>query len=185
MTPIFFPSRKEFHQWLAENHKTEKELIVGFYKVSTGKPSMTWSESVDMALCFGWIDGIRKSVDAESYCIRFTPRNPKSIWSNINIAKVEKLIQEGLMTDAGLAAYNKRKNDKSGIYSFENDNRDFGKTYEDIFIKNVDAWEFFVKQSPTYKKAIIHWILSAKQEKTRLNRLQKAISFSEQRKRVI
>ena len=93
MDVTYFSSTDEFRQWLSDNHTKEQEILVGFYKVSTGKPSMTWSESVDVALCFGWIDGIRRSIDSESYCIRFTPRNPKSIWSNVNIDKVEKLIQ--------------------------------------------------------------------------------------------
>ena len=121
MTPVFFSNQNEFRRWLEENHTTKTELVVGYYKVWTGRPTMSWSQSVDQALCFGWIDGIRKSIDEKSYCIRFTPRKPTSVWSNINIKKVEELTEKGLMTEAGLQAYSKRKDTKSGIYSFEND----------------------------------------------------------------
>jgi uncharacterized protein YdeI (YjbR/CyaY-like superfamily) len=114
-TPIFFRDQKEFRKWLEKNHKTSTELLVGFYKVNSGKPNMTWSQSVDEALCFGWIDGIRRSIDKESYCIRFTPRKPTSNWSNVNIKKVEELKRKGLMTKSGLDAYKKRKDLKAGI----------------------------------------------------------------------
>jgi uncharacterized protein YdeI (YjbR/CyaY-like superfamily) len=184
MHVLFFPSTTEFRQWLSQNYKTEKEAVVGFYKVSTGKPSMTWSESVDVALCYGWIDGIRRSIDAESYCIRFTPRNPKSVWSKINIAKVEKLIQEGWMTDAGLEAYSKRNDEKSGIYSFENGLQNLSEAYEKRFKANVQAWEFFSRQSPSYRKVHIYWIMSAKQEQTRLNRLEKLIQAASEGKKL-
>ncbi|HEX2395089.1 MAG TPA: hypothetical protein VHI78_07065, partial [Bacteroidales bacterium] len=120
MAPLFFKNAGEFRKWLEGNYKTEKEVIVGFYKTKTGKPSMTWSESVDQALCFGWIDGIRRSIDEESYCIRFTPRNPNSIWSSINIKKIEYLTMKGLMKPEGIEVFKKRKQEKSGIYSFEN-----------------------------------------------------------------
>ncbi len=109
MKPVFFKSGTEFREWLSKNHLSEKELYVGYYKVDTGKPSLTWSESVDQAICFGWIDGVRKSIDKESYCIRFTPRNPKSNWSEVNIKKAEELISKGLMQPKGLELYNNRK----------------------------------------------------------------------------
>ncbi len=166
------------------HHQTETEVLVGYYKVQTGKPSLTWSESVDQALCFGWIDGIRRSIDDESYCIRFTPRKPDSNWSAINIDKVERLKQEGLMSQKGLDAYEKRKADKSKVYSFESDDKQLPVAYEIAFKKSEDGWVFFNKQAPSYRKAVIHWILSAKTEKTRLSRLNQLIQVSESRKRL-
>jgi uncharacterized protein YdeI (YjbR/CyaY-like superfamily) len=184
MTPVFFADQIEFRKWLEENHKTEKELLVGYYKVSTGRPSMTWSQSVDQALCFGWIDGIRRSIDEESYCIRFTPRRPTSVWSNINIKKIEELTEKGLMTEAGLQAYSKRKDTKSGIYSFENDQAILPDAYDHIFKANPVAWDFFIKQAPSYRKAVFRWIMSARQEDTRLSRFNKLIQASEEQKRL-
>ena len=119
MKPQFFSTQSDFRTWLENNHQTETELLVGFYKVNSGKPSMSWSESVDQALCFGWIDGVRKSMDEESYTIRFTPRKKDSIWSAINIKKVEHLSGQGLMKEAGLKAFNLRTENKSRIYSHE------------------------------------------------------------------
>ena len=183
MNPIFFSNQFEFRKWLEENHLKEVELFVGFYKTSSGKPSLTWSQSVDQALCFGWIDGVRKSIDNESYCIRFTPRRKTSIWSDVNIKKVEELTKQGLMHPAGLLAYGYRKVEKSGIYSFESEIKVLSDSFEIQFNANKKAWDFFNKQAPSYKKTIIHWIMSAKQEKTQLSRLEKVIlaSVSNQR----
>ena len=183
MTPTFFTTQAEFRKWLEKNHKKEKELIVGYYKVGTNKPSITWSQSVDQALCFGWIDGIRKSIDKESYCIRFTPRRSTSIWSTINIKKVAELTIAGLMKPAGQKAFSFRSEKKSEIYSHENVATLLDKNYENIFKKHKLAWNFFMKQSPSYKKLRIHWIMSAKQEKTRQSRLEKVIEESEQEKK--
>lgn len=180
MEPVFFSNTSEFRAWLEENHNKEKELVVGFYKVKTGKPSMTWSQSVDEALCFGWIDGIRKSIDEESYYIRFTPRRSTSIWSEINIKKVNNLRELGLMKPAGLKAFSRRKKGKSGIYSFENHQKKLPADFEKKFKENKTAWDFFKKQAPSYQKMATHWILSAKQEKTKWSRLEKLISSSEQ-----
>ncbi|MEN2488758.1 YdeI/OmpD-associated family protein [Flavobacterium sp. B11] len=185
MTRIFFPNQSEFRKWLEKNHQTEKELLVGFYKVTSKKPSMSWSESVDQALCFGWIDGVRKSIDAESYTIRFTPRKPSSIWSAINIQKIEDLTKAGLMADAGLKAFSCRTENKSKIYSHEKEPVPLLDVYEKQFKNNETAWEFFEKQAPSYKKVMIHWIMSAKQEKTQLSRLEKTITESEKQKRVL
>lgn len=185
MSPIFFTSPKDFRKWLEENHQTATEIIVGFYKVGTKKPSMTWSEAVDQALCFGWIDGIRKSIDEESYSNRFTPRKANSNWSAINIKKVEELTKAGLMTPAGLKAFDLRKEEKSRIYSHETEAVELNNLYIKLFRANKKAWEFFERQAPSYKKATIHWIMSAKQEKTRLSRLQKAIKESEAQRRVM
>jgi uncharacterized protein YdeI (YjbR/CyaY-like superfamily) len=184
MTPVFFKTQIEFRNWLEKNHLTKTELIVGYYKVGTGKPSMTWPESVDQALCFGWIDGIRRSIGSESYCIRFTPRKPGSIWSRVNTEKVRKLKKAGLMKKEGLAAFNKRKDKKSGIYSFEKEPAKLNGNFEKLFREHTEAWEFFSKQPPSYRKTTIHWIMSAKQEETRLRRLNKAIAESAGQKRI-
>ena len=185
MTSTFFATQTEFRKWLAKSHKKETELLVGFYKVHTDKPSMTWSQSVDQALCFGWIDGVRKSIDTESYCIRFTPRKINSIWSAINIKKVEELNKAGLMTAEGLKAFSLRTESKSKIYSHENEAVALDSNYEKQFKKHKLAWDFFMKQAPSYRKVIIHWIMNAKQEKTKLSRLEKAIRTSEQEKRIV
>ncbi len=181
----FFSTQTAFRNWLKKNHKKETELIVGFYKVDSGKPSMTWSQSVDQALCFGWIDGVRKSIDKESYCIRFTPRKPKSIWSAINIKKVEELTKAGLMMPEGQKAFALRTEDKSGIYSYEKEPTFLDANFLKQFKKNKVAWDYFNTQAPSYKKVIIHWIMTAKQEKTRISRLEKAIAISEQQKRML
>lgn len=184
MAATFFPTSEEFRKWLESNHKNEKELLVGFYKVGTKKPSITWSESVDQALCFGWIDGVRKSIDEESYSIRFTPRKPTSIWSAINIKKMEDLTKAGLMTSEGLKAFELRKPERSAIYSHEKELATLYPEYEKQFKANKKAWEFFNNQAPSYKKVILHWITNARQEKTRLSRLEKTITESELGKRI-
>ena len=184
MTPSFFATQSEFRKWLEKNHKKETELLVGFYKVNTGKPSMSWTQSVDQALCFGWIDGVRKSIDKESYCIRFTPRKSTSIWSAVNIKKVEELNKAGLMTAAGQKAFSLRSEKKSKIYSYEKEPVTLDPKYEIQFKKNKLAWSFFIKQAPSYKNVMIHWIMNAKQETTRLSRLGKTISESEQQRRM-
>lgn len=179
MSPIFFTNTTEFRKWLEKNHQTETELLVGYYKVGTGKPSMNWSDSVDEALCFGWIDGVRRSIDQESYCNRFTPRNPKSNWSAINIKKVEELIRKGKMTPAGLAAYEKRSESRSAVYSYENLPEKLAPEFEHRFQENPVAWEFFQKQAPSYKKVKIYWVMEGKQEQTRWSRLEKLIAASQ------
>lgn len=181
---IFFKTQDDFRKWLEIHHEKETALTVGFYKVDSGKPSMSWSQSVDQALCFGWIDGVRKSIDKESYSIRFTPRRNTSNWSAINIKKIEELTKAGLMKPAGLKAFSLRKENKSEIYSYENDALFLDSNYEIQFKKNKIAWDFFMKQAPSYKKAIMRWIMSAMQEKTRQSRLEKTIKESEQQKRV-
>jgi uncharacterized protein YdeI (YjbR/CyaY-like superfamily) len=184
-TATFFETQEEFRKWLEIHHEKETELIVGFYKVGSGKPSMNWSQSVDQALCFGWIDGIRKSIDKESYSIRFTPRRSTSIWSAINIRKVEKLTKAGLMKDAGIKAFKSRKQDRSRIYSYENDVISLDSNYEKQFRKDKIAWDFFTNQAPSYQRAIIRWIMSAVQGKTRQSRLEKAIQESRKQKRLL
>src|SRR5881394_263753 len=143
MTPTFFKTQPDFRKWLAKNHDKATELLVGFYKVGSGKPSMTWPESVDQALCFGWIDGVRRRIDDHSYSIRFTPRKPTSIWSSINTKKVEELIKSGQMKPAGLMAFEKRKENKSRIYSYENEPAKLSREFEKKFRANKKAWAFF------------------------------------------
>ncbi|MHC1779894.1 MAG: YdeI family protein [Bacteroidales bacterium] len=180
----FFKTEDEFREWLEKNHEKEKELLVGFYKVDSGKPSMSWTQSVDQALCFGWIDGIRKSIDEDSYCIRFSPRRSNSVWSAINIKKIEELTKAGLMKPAGIKIFNDRNLDKCEVYSYEKEQIIIDSKYEIIFRENNIAWDFFMKQAPSYKKAVLRWIMSGKQEDTRLSRLEKTIKASEQLKRV-
>lgn len=168
-----------------KNHKSKTELIVGYYKVASGKASMTWSQSVDQALCFGWIDGVRKSIDEESYCIRFTPRRPTSIWSAININKIKELTEAGLMTPEGQKAFALKNENKSKLYAYEKEPISLAPNYEKQFKKNKQAWDFFMKQAPSYKKVILNWIMAAKQEKTRQSRLEKTIKTSEQQKRIL
>jgi uncharacterized protein YdeI (YjbR/CyaY-like superfamily) len=183
MAPVFFKSQAHFRKWLEKNHKTAKELIVGFYKVSSGKQGLTYPQSVEEALCFGWIDGIKKSVDSESYSHRFTPRRPNSVWSNINIKKVEDLKVKGLMMPMGIEAFEKRKDSRSGIYSFENEMVKLDENLERIFKKNNEAWSFYLRQAPSYRKTASRWIMTARQEITKLNRLNKLIEASEKQKR--
>jgi uncharacterized protein YdeI (YjbR/CyaY-like superfamily) len=145
---------------------------------------MTWSESVDQALCFGWIDGVRKRLDDDSYTIRFTPRRPRSVWSAINIKKVEELSARGLMHPRGLEAFKKRDEKRSAIYAYENRPKLFDQKFETEFRKNKEAWEFFLKQPPGYKQLCTHYVMSPKQEKTRISRLAKLILASEAGKRL-
>ena len=181
----FFSQQSDFRKWLEKNHKTETELLVGFHKVDSAKPSMTWSQSVDEALCFGWIDGVRRSIDKESYCIRFTPRRKTSTWSAINIGKVEELIRQGLMKPAGLEVFKHRKEEKSRVYSFESETKTLESRLEKRFKANKKAWKFFMAQAPSYRKVILHYIMSAKQESTQLKRLGRVVAESEKERRVL
>jgi uncharacterized protein YdeI (YjbR/CyaY-like superfamily) len=180
----YFKSAKDFRRWLEKNHATTQELWVGYYKKSSKQPSMSWPESVDQALCFGWIDGIRKSVDDLRYTIRFTPRRQGSVWSAVNIKRAQKLCDKGLMKPQGLAAFNARKEYRSGIYSYEQRSANLDGPYEKKLKQNKAAWDFFYSQPPSYRKAIGWWIVSAKQEVTRQKRLQKLIAESANRKRL-
>ena len=171
--------------WLEENHATATELWVGFYKKDSGKPSITWSQSVDQALCFGWIDGIRKRVDDISYQIRFTPRRHGSIWSGINIKRAEELATQKRMRPAGLKAFAARIENKSGIYSYEQRSTELAEPYAMHLKRNKAAWNFFQTQSPSYRKMIGWWIISARKEETRVARLAKLISESAKGKRLL
>jgi uncharacterized protein YdeI (YjbR/CyaY-like superfamily) len=161
-----------------------KELWVGYYKKGSGKRSLTWPESVDEALCVGWIDGVRKRVDEESYAIRFTPRRRGSIWSAVNIKRVATLTNEKRMQAAGLAAFAARVENKSGIYSYEQRSEQLPEPYARLLRKNKSAWTFFKAQPPSYRKTIGWWVVSAKQEETRRKRLAKLISESARGRRL-
>ncbi|MCD9025495.1 YdeI/OmpD-associated family protein [Cohnella silvisoli] len=184
--PIFFATPAEWRTWLSDNYDRLSHLLVGFYKKSSGKPSITWPESVDEALCYGWIDGVRKSLDEESYTIRFTPRKADSIWSAVNIRRVAELTEQGFMKPSGLTAFDKRKEDKSVIYSHEQKDKsiELGSSYEQQFKANDKAWNYFESQAPGYRKTAIWWVISAKREETRLKRLTELIQDSEQGKKI-
>ncbi|HKP83900.1 MAG TPA: YdeI/OmpD-associated family protein [Pyrinomonadaceae bacterium] len=179
MKPSFFSSPEKFRRWLEQNHDRESELLVGFHKKSSGKKSITYAEALDEALCFGWIDGVRKNLDETSYTIRFTPRKPRSIWSNVNVNHVERLKKEGRMHTAGLEAYARRDPKRTGIYAFENEPRQLSLAYEKMFRQNKKAWKFFETMAPSLRKVSIFWIMSAKKEETQLRRLKHVMENSE------
>jgi len=178
MNPTFFETPETFRKWLARNHDKASELLVGFYKRDSGRKSITWPESVDCALSYGWIDGVRKRVDDESYTIRFTPRRKGSIWSAINIKRVAELEKLGLMTDAGRKAFEARDEKKSAIYSYENAPKEFPPEMLARFQKNKKAWKWWSEQAPWYRRVTTHWVVSAKKEETRARRLVTLIEDS-------
>jgi len=184
LKPEFFQTPGDFRTWLEKNHATATEVWVGFYKKDSGKPSVTWSESVDQALCFGWIDGIRKRNDDISYQIRFTPRRRGSIWSAINIKRAKELLEQRRMRPTGLKAFAARIENKSGIYSYEQRSNELSQPYAKLLKKNKAAWNFFQTQPLSYRKMIGWWIISAKKEETRMARLAKLISESAKGKRL-
>jgi uncharacterized protein YdeI (YjbR/CyaY-like superfamily) len=179
MDVTFFASSDEFRQWLEQNHDTMQELWIGFYKKDSGKTGITYKEAVDQALCFGWIDGIRKSVDTLSYMNRFTPRKRSSNWSSVNIKRVGELTEMGLMHPAGIKAFTERDPRRSEMYSFERENVALDSAYEEKLRANEKAWSFFQAQPPSYRKPAIWWVMSARQEATRLKRLATLIEDSE------
>jgi uncharacterized protein YdeI (YjbR/CyaY-like superfamily) len=179
MKPIYFASPSKMRAWLSAHHTSHDELVVGFHKRDTGKPSLTWSESVDQALCFGWIDGVRRRVDDARYTIRFTPRRPGSIWSNINVAKIAALERDGHLMPAGRRAFDARDAAKTGVYSFE---RALAATLAPSDEKRLRAdpaaWAYFEKQPPSYRRAAYHWVISAKRDDTRTRRLDTLVADS-------
>jgi uncharacterized protein YdeI (YjbR/CyaY-like superfamily) len=179
MEPTTFERPQDFRGWLEQHHDSEPELWVGYFKKGSGKPSLTWPQSVDEALCFGWIDGIRKSIDAERYMIRFTPRRARSIWSAVNIARVAALTEEGLMRPSGLEAFEARREDRSGIYSYEQrDKAKLDPGYEKRFRAKKKAWAAFETMPKSYRQAAIRWVMTAKKEETRERRLASLIENS-------
>jgi len=175
----FFETPAQWRAWLEANHATATEVEVGFRRKATGLPTMTWSQAVDEALCFGWIDGVRHSIDETGYCNRFTPRKPASTWSKVNIAKVEALEAAGRMTDAGRAAFARRTEERSGIYSFEGDRRDtLPEPYAAVLAADAAAQADFAARPRYYRRAVVHWITSAKREATRERRLAQLVESS-------
>ena len=180
--PKFFATPAKFRAWLERHHETAAELLVGFHKKGSGKPSITWPESVDEALCFGWIDGIRRRIDDDSYSIRFTPRRARSIWSNVNVRRVAELTKLGRMQPAGLRAFAARESARSGIYRYEQDKQEpdepLTEAYRATLEANKKAWTFFQAQPPYYRRLATRWVMSAKKEETRLRRLAQLIKDS-------
>jgi uncharacterized protein YdeI (YjbR/CyaY-like superfamily) len=183
--PTFFPTPSDFRAWLEAHHDKLSEYLVGFHKKSSGKPSITWPESVEVALCFGWIDGVRKSLGETSYTIRFTPRKPTSTWSAINTNLVQKLTKQGLMHPAGLKAFAARNEKKSAIYSYEQrKSARFTSEQEKQFRANKLAWDFFQSQPPGYKQLTTYRVITAKKEETRQKRLSEVIAHSQHQHRI-
>ena len=177
----FFATAEHFREWLAEHHDSAAELVVGFWKVGSGKPSMTWSESVDAALCFGWIDGVRRRRDDESYSIRFTRRRPGSTWSVVNVAKAEALAAAGLLAPAGQAAFADRRSDRTGTYSHEQGGDAALSLHADEEARlraTPAAWEYFVAQPGSYRRAVVHWLHTAVRPETRDRRLDQLVTES-------
>jgi uncharacterized protein YdeI (YjbR/CyaY-like superfamily) len=184
MAPKFFRTPAAFRSWLAKNHGSAAELLVGFHKKGSGRPSLTWPESVDQALCFGWIDGVRKRIDDDSYTIRFTPRRKGSIWSAINIKRVGELATLDLMKPAGMEAFAGRTLNRSGIYAYEQRSATLPPPFAALMRKNKAAAAFFDAQPPWYRKTIVWWVVSAKKEETRVKRLSTLIEASAKGRRL-
>ena len=181
--PRFFAAAAAFRRWLEKNHARAPELWVGFYKRHTGKPSMDWPQSVDCALCFGWIDGLRRSLGEEAYLIRFTPRRPTSVWSAINIRKMAELTKQGLMTPAGLAVFEKRSATRAHGYTYAN-RRPFDAKTRAAFMAKKKAWMFFEAQPPGYRSQFAHWVMTAKREETRQRRFARLVAESAAGRRI-
>jgi len=184
MKVTFFKSANECRRWLERNHDKATELWFGFYKKNSGKQGITYREALDEALCFGWIDGLKKSVDEDSYTYRFTPRKPNSVWSVINTKRAEELQKLGRMEAPGLKAFAARDPKRSGIYSFENRPREFSPDLQKRFKANKKAWEYFVGMPPGYQRLARFFVMSAKKEETRLSRLARLIAASEKKMKV-
>jgi uncharacterized protein YdeI (YjbR/CyaY-like superfamily) len=181
---IYFDSPASFGRWLDEHHASAPEVLAGYHKKHSGRPSMTWAESVDEALCYGWIDGIRRRVDDDRYTIRFTPRKPRRIWSAVNIERVAELTRLGRMQPSGNAAYAQREPSRSAIYAYEQRSTDLEHRLQDRFRANAAAWAFYEAQPAGYRKTANWWVMSAKQETTRLRRLETLIQDSASGRRV-
>lgn len=183
MDATFFATQAEFRHWLEKNHDQARELLLGFYKTKSDQKGITYAEALDEALCFGWIDGVRKRIDGDRFSIRFSPRKPQSIWSLVNVRKVEELIRQGRMQPPGMQAFEARDEKKTGIYAFEAA-RGLDAAAEKEFRAHKEAWDFYQKQAPFYRKTIAHWVTSAKKEETRARRLAQLIEHSEKGVRV-
>lgn len=175
----FFKTEDALRKWFEKNHAKKSELWLGYYKKVSGRPSVKYSQAVDQALCFGWIDGIVKGIDENKYCQRFTPRKPKSIWSAVNLKKIDALIEKRLVHEAGMKTFGNRDKAMTNKYSFEQKKLEFPEPYEKKFKLNKKAWANFQNMPPSYRKPAIWWVISAKQEETRLRRLEELIRDSE------
>jgi uncharacterized protein YdeI (YjbR/CyaY-like superfamily) len=178
-SPMFFASPEQWRDWLAEHHDTEPACLVGFIKVTTGEATMTWSQSVDQALCFGWIDGVRRRIDDRSYSIRFTPRKPSGNWSKVNLEKMAALEAAGLMTDAGRRAFGNRTEAKTAIYSYEREAGALTEEQEKAFRRNKKAWTFWEAQAAWYRRNATHFVIGAKRQETRDRRFAQLVADSE------
>jgi len=176
--PTFFESQAGFHTWLEANHDTASECWVGFYKTGSGKPGITYAQALEEALCFGWIDAVRKGIDETRWTIRFTPRKPGSIWSDVNLKKIAKLQAEGLLKPSGLAAFEGRDLRKTKQYSFENEERKLSPAFEKAFRAKKAAWAYFQDQAPSYRRAATFWVMTAKKEETRDTRFAALVESS-------
>jgi uncharacterized protein YdeI (YjbR/CyaY-like superfamily) len=186
MRPRLFDSPSQFRRWLEKNHASATELVVGFRKVGTGLPSMTWPESVDEALCFGWIDGVRKRIDDASYQIRFTPRRTGSIWSLVNVAKVEELTRQGRIQPAGELAFEARSHAKTGIYAFEREQpAELSAADVRAFKKARAAWTYWEATPPGYRRVMMHWVVSAKRADTRARRFEQLVQACAEQRRIL
>jgi len=184
-SPVFFAKPLTFRAWLGKHHQTKREQWVGFHRKASGRVSITWPEAVDEALCFGWIDGLRKTIDGESYKIRFTPRRPTSNWSAINIGRMKELMRERRVRPAGVRAFQKRVAERSGIYSYENrKSATLSAAARKKFHADIVAWKFFQQQPASYQQTTIWWVASAKRPQTQQDRLRKLIAFSKAGRRL-
>lgn len=185
LKPTFFATQAAFREWLDRNHEREPELLVGFHKKASGKPSITWPEAIEEALCFGWIDGVRRSLDDESYTVRFTPRKPRSTWSAVNIAKAKELIAAGRMTPAGARVFEAGADERSAMSSYERRHASsLSAAQERQFRRSRGAWDWFRAQPPSYRKAAVYWVVSAQKDETKLRRLARLIEDSAAGRRV-
>ncbi len=185
MEPTYLPNAIEFEAWLAKHHQSATELLIGFYKTKSKLKGITYAEALDLALAYGWIDAVRKGVDADRYTIRFTPRRKRSIWSAINIKRVAELIELGRMLEPGLKVFHERDQSLEKTYAYENEPRELSEEYEQIFREKPEAWEFFLAQAPSYRRVMNYRIMAAKQEETRLRRLDLLIKASAENRRLL
>jgi uncharacterized protein YdeI (YjbR/CyaY-like superfamily) len=181
--PVFFPTEADFRRWLEANHGTAPQLLVGFWKKGSGKASIDWPQARDQALCFGWIDGVRKSLGEDAYTIRFTPRRKGSIWSKVNVERFEALKAAGLMTPAGEQVYERDKH-KRGLYAYEKPLASLNADEEKRFRRDKAAWGDWGKRPPSYRRSALNWITSAKKPETRAKRLAELIAVSAEGRRL-
>ncbi len=182
--PTYFASAASFRYWLEKHHATASELLLGFYRKDSGKSGLTYPEAVDELLCFGWIDGVKRRVDDLSYTHRITPRRAGSIWSNVNLSHVARLTKAGKMHAAGIKAFEARDKAKTGVYSFEKRPQKFPAALQAIFQASKQAWAQWLAQPPGYQRVAIHWVISAKQEETRIRRLGQLIVLTAKEQRL-